>query len=331
MIVKSFNLDNIDLNTKVILFYGNNSGQKKQEIDKLFQKNESLEKVKYDEKDILSELESFYGAIFNHSFFEKEKFIIINNVSDKILPIIMELNSRELGDLKIILNADILDKKSKLRVFFEKDKTFACVPFYPDNETSLSKITYQYLKNNSLSLSGEIINYIIKKSNGDRNHLITELDKIKMFSKNKKITNDQVMKLVNLSQEYEVAELVNNYLTQNKVKLKTILNDNIIVQEDCIIIIRTFIGKIKRLIKLIEAYNKNTDLENSVNSFKPPIFWKEKEIIKKQILTWPKDKIKKLLYEVNNLELLIKSESNISGYLLVNFLLEKKFSKTNNI
>jgi len=326
MIVKSFNLDNIDLNTKVILFYGNNSGQKKQEIDKLFQKNESLEKVKYDEKDILSELESFYEAIFNHSFFEKEKFIIINNVSDKILPIIMELNSRELGDLKIILNADILDKKSKLRVFFEKDKTFACVPFYPDNETSLSKITYQYLKNNSLSLSGEIINYLIKKSNGDRNHLITELDKIKMFSKNKKITNDQVMKLVNLNQEHEVAELVNNYLTQNKVKLKTILNDNVIVQEDCIIIIRTFIGKIKRLIKLIEAYNKNTDLENSVNSFKPPIFWKEKEIIKKQILTWPKDQIKKLLYEVNNLELLIKSESNISEYLLVNFLLEKKFS-----
>ena len=326
MIVKSFNLDNIDLNTQVILFYGNNSGQKKQEIDKLLQKNESLEKVKYDERDILSELASFYGAIFNHSFFEKEKFIIINNVSDKILPIIMELNSKELGDLKIILNADILDKKSKLRVFFEKDKTFACVPFYPDNETSLSKITYQYLKNNSLSLSGEIINYLIKKSNGDRNHLITELDKIKMFSKNKKITNDQVMKLVNLSQEYEVAELVNNYLTQNKVKLKTILNDNIIVQEDCIIIIRTFIGKIKRLIKLIEAYNKNTDLENSVNSFKPPIFWKEKEIIKKQILTWPKDQIKKLLYEVNNLELLIKSESNISEYLLVNFLLEKKFS-----
>ena len=331
MIVKSFNLDNIDLNTQVILFYGNNSGQKKQEINKLFQKNESLEKVKYDEKDILSELESFYGAIFNHSFFEKEKFIIINNVSDKILPIIMELNSRELGDLKIILNADILDKKSKLRVFFEKDKTFTCVPFYPDNDTSLSKITYQYLKNNSLSLSGEIINYLIKKSNGDRSHLITELDKIKMFSKNKKITNDQVMKLVNLSQEHEVTELVNNYLTQNKIKLKTILNDNIIVQEDCIIIIRTFISKIKRLIKLIEAYNKNTDLENSVNSFKPPIFWKEKEIIKKQILTWPKDKIKKLLYEVNNLELLLKSESNISEYLLVNFLLEKKFSKTNNI
>jgi DNA polymerase-3 subunit delta len=331
MILKSFNLDNINLHTQVILFYGNNKGQKDEEIDKLFQKNKLLEKIKYDEKDILSELESFYGTIFNHSFFEKEKFIIINNVSDKILPIIMELNTRELGDLKIILNAGILDKKSKLRVFFEKDKSFACVPFYPDNETSLSKITYQYLKNNNFSLSGEIVNHLIKKSNGDRNHLITELDKIKMFSKNKKITNDQVMKLVNLSHEHEVAELVNNYLTQNKIKLKTILNDNIIVQEDCIIIIRTFISKIKRLIKLIEAYNKSSDLENSVNSFKPPIFWKEKEIIKKQMLTWPKDQIKKLLYEVNNLELLIKSESNISGYLLVNFLLEKKFSKTNNI
>src|SRR5210317_557826 len=331
MILKSFNLDNINLHTQVILFYGNNNAQKNEEIDKLFQKNKSLEKIKYDEKDILSELESFYGAIFNHSFFEKEKFILINNVSDKILSIIMELNTRELGDLKIILNADILDKKSKLRVFFEKDKSFACVPFYPDNETSLSRITYQYLKNNNFSLSGEIVNNLIKKSNGDRDQLIIELDKIKMFSKNKKITNDHVMKLVNLSQEHEVAELVNNYLTQNKIKLKTMLNDNIIIQEDCIIIIRTLISKIKRLIKLIEAYNKNTNLENSVNSFKPPIFWKEKEIIKKQMLTWPKDHIKKLLYEVNNLELLIKSESNISGYLLVNFLLEKKFSKTNNI
>jgi len=331
MIVKSFNLDNIDLNTKVILFYGNNSGQKKQEIDKLFQKNESLEKVKYDEKEILSELESFYQAIFNHSFFEKEKFIIINNVSDRILPVIMELSSKELGDLRIILNADILDKKSKLRVFFEKDKTLACVPFYPDNETSLSKIAYQYIKNNNLSLSGEIVNHLIKKSNGDRSHLITELDKIKMFSKNKKITNDQVIKLVNLSQEHDIAELVNNYLAQNKIKLKTILNDNIIVQEDCIVIIRILISKIKRLIKLIEIYNKDKNLESSISSFKPPIFWKEKEIIKKQILTWSKDQIKKLLYEINNLELLIKRENNISGYLLVNFLLDKKAAKTNNI
>ena len=187
MILKSFNLNKLDKIPNIILFYGNNNGQKDEEIDKLFQKNKLLEKIKYDEKDILSELESFYGTIFNHSFFENEKFIIINNVSDKILPIIMELNTRELRDLKIILNADTLDKKSKLRVFFEKDKSFACVAFYPDNETSLSKITYQYLKNNDFSLSAEIINHLIKKSNGDRNHLITELCKIKMFSKIKKL------------------------------------------------------------------------------------------------------------------------------------------------
>ena len=331
MILKSFNLDNINLYTQVVLFYGSNDGQKNEEIDKLFQKNGSLKKIKYDEKDILSELGNFYETIFNHSFFEKEKFIIINNVSDRILPVIMELSSRELGDLRIILNADILDKKSKLRVFFEKDKTLACVPFYPDNETSLSKIAYQYIKNNNLSLSGEIVNHLIKKSNGDRSHLITELDKIKMFSKNKKITNDQVIKLVNLSQEHDIAELVNNYLAQNKIKLKTILNDNIIVQEDCIVIIRILISKIKRLIKLIEIYNKDKNLESSISSFKPPIFWKEKEIIKKQILTWSKDQIKKLLYEINNLELLIKRENSISGYLLVNFLLDKKAAKTNNI
>ena len=317
MILKSFNLDNINLYTQVVLFYGSNDGQKNEEIDKLFQKNGSLKKIKYDEKDILSELGNFYETIFNHSFFEKEKFIIINNVSDRILPVIMELSSKELGDLRIILNADILDKKSKLRVFFEKDKTLACVPFYPDNETSLSKIAYQYIKSNNLSLSGEIVNHLIKKSNGDRSHLITELDKIKMFSKNKKITNDQVIKLVNLSQEHDIAELVNNYLAQNKIKLKTILNDNIIVQEDCIVIIRILISKIKRLIKLIEIYNKdNLSRRTSLYGVYPSTENLNKKGVTNRVFT---KLIEELLIKINN-----DIEENLPKYILFQ---ERKISK----
>ena len=326
MILKSFNLNNA--NTNIFLFYGNNEGLKEEEINRLYEKNKELEKIKYEEKDILSDLENFYSVIFNRSFFDDEKFIIIKNVTDKILILISELMSKELGNLRLILNANTLDKRSKLRNFFEKDKFYVCVPFYPDNENSLSKIAYQYLKENNISLSREIINYLIKKSNGDRIHMLKEVEKIRLFSINKKITNEQIIKLINLNQEHEYGELVNNCLSRNKINVKTILNDNTIVLEDTIVIIRTFINKIKRLKKLIELYNEKANLEEAIASFKPPIFWKEKEIIKKQILTWSKNEIKKLLYEINSLELITKQKSDISKYMLVNFICEKTLKKS---
>ena len=331
MIVKSFNLKDIDTKSNIILFYGNNEGQKEEEINKLYKKNEKLKKIKYEEKDILSDLENFYSTVFNHSFFENEKFIIIKNVTDKILNLTNELISKDLGSLRLILDANVLDKKSKLRNFFEKDKFYACVPFYPDNEISLSKIAYQHLKENNISLSREIINHIIKKSNGDRTHLLKEIEKISIFSKNKKITNEEVIKLINLNQEHEFNDLVNSCLCRNKINVKTILNDNTITHEDIIIIIRTFISKIKKLIKLIELYIKKGDLEEAINIFKPPIFWKEKEIVKKQISTWTKSEIKELLYEINSLELIVKQKSDVSKFMLINFIYEKTIKKSNNI
>jgi len=331
MIVKSFNLKDVDTKSNIILFYGNNEGQKEEEINKLYKKNEKLKKIKYEEKDILSDLENFYSTVFNHSFFENEKFIIIKNVTDKILNLINELISKDLGSLRLILDANVLDKKSKLRNFFEKDKFYACVPFYPDNEISLSKIAYQHLKENNISFSREIINHIIKKSNGNRTHLLKEIEKISLFSKNKKITNEQVFKLINLNQEHEFNELINSCLTRNEINVKTILNDNTITHEDIIVIIRTFVNKIKKLIKLIELYNEKDNLEETINSFKPPIFWKEKKIVKKQILTWSKNEIKQLFYEINSLELNVKQKSDISKYMLINFIYEKAIKKTNNI
>ena len=331
MIVKSFNLKDIDTKSNIILFYGNNEGQKEEEINKLYKKNEKLKKIKYEEKDILSDLENFYSTVFNHSFFENEKFIIIKNVTDKILNLINELISKDLGSLRLILDANVLDKKSKLRNFFEKDKFYACVPFYPDNEISLSKIAYEHLKENNIALSREIINHIIKKSNGDRTHLLKEIEKISIFSKNKKITNEEVIKLINLNQEHEFNDLVNSCLCRNKINVKTILNDNTITHEDIIIIIRTFISKIKKLIKLIELYIKKGDLEEAINMFKPPIFWKEKEIVKKQILTWTKSEIKELLYKINSLELIVKQKSDVSKFMLINFIYEKTIKKSNNI
>ena len=143
MILKSFEINKINLITnKIILFYGKNEGYKNEEINKIKKRFETIEK--YDEKKILDNIQSFYEQLTNESLFEKEKLIIIDQTSDKIINIIKDLLEMTLKDVWLILNSGILEKKSKLRNLFEKDKKLICIPFYPDTNEILFKITQNF-------------------------------------------------------------------------------------------------------------------------------------------------------------------------------------------
>ena len=323
MILKLFQLDKVDTNNNYILFYGNNEGQKKEEIDRFIKKNNEKKVLQYDINEILNNTENFISEILNQSLFEKSKFIIINRATDKILPIIEKINSKNPSDLFIIVNANSLEKRSKLRLHLEKQKQCICVAFYPDSADILVKLTMGFMKCNDLSLSRENINLLVRKSNGDRDHLKGELEKIKQFSKNKKITNSQLMKLINLSQNHEISDLVNNCLSKNKNNLINMLNENLITNDDSVVMVRVFLNKSKRLLKLISNYQINKNLNELVDYSKPPIFWKEKEIIKKQITSWSLKDIKKLIYDLNDLELMIKKNTSNSLNFLMDFILEK--------
>ncbi len=323
MILKPFQLNKVDFeNNNFLLFYGNNDGQKKEEIDKIFQNYAEKKMFQYDANELLNNRENFVSEILNQSLFDESKFIIINRATEKILSIVEEINSKKTNDL-FIINAGSLEKKSKLRNYFEKKSDCICVAFYPDTPDTLIKLTSDFMKMNNLSLSRENMNLIVRKSNGDRSHLKIELEKIKLFSRDKKITNTQLMKLINLGQNHEISDIVNNCLSKNKNNLMSMLNENLITTEDSIIIIRTFLNKSKRLLKLISDYQINKNLNELVGFFKPPIFWKEKEIIKKQITKWSLRDIKKLIYDLNDLELEIKKNSANSVNFVMNFIIEK--------
>ena len=182
-------------------------------------------------------------TILSKSLFEPQKFIIIKRATDKILKIIETLHLKNLEDTTIILNSDNLEKKSKLRSFFEKNKTLVCVPFYPDNDQTLSKLAYNFLRDKKISISSSNINLIVNKCSGDRETLINELQKIEYFSKNgKKINSENISKLINLSENHSISELVDNCLAKNKKKIISILNENNFSNEDCIMIVRSFIN-----------------------------------------------------------------------------------------
>jgi len=331
MIVKSYEIDKIDLKkNQFFLLYGENQGLKNEIIEKKFKKNYSKNIYNYEENEILNNEENFFNDILSRSFFENKKLIIINRTSDKIKNLIEEIFEKKITDLTIILNANILEKKSKLRSFFEKNKETICVPFYAENNQTLVIIVNNFFKKNKIPISQQAMNLIVERCRGDRQNLNNELDKIQSFMKNKKtIEINDLLKLTNLAENYDVSELVDNCLAKNKKKIINILNENNYSLEDCILIIRTFLIKSKRLLKLSQKSLEKNNIEEAISSFKPPIFWKDKEIIKQQIKNWSYDNIENLIFKINEIELLIKKNSNNSINILSDFIIEQATISSN--
>jgi len=330
MIIKSYELNKVNLKkNSIYLLYGENEGLKNKVINDTFK--EFLKNIyKYDEKEILDNKENFFNNIFLKSFFETKKIIIILRSSDKIVNVIEEIFEKNIKDTKIILLANILEKKSKLRLLFEKNKNIICIPFYPDNNQTLSNIANSYFKEKKIPISQEAINLLIDRARGDRLNLNNELNKIENFTKNKKKINiDEILKLTNLAENYSVTELVDNCLAKNSKKTVNILNENNYSSEDCILIIRTLLIKAKRLNNLQNQTKNNKNIDQVITSFKPPIFWKDKEIVKEQIKNWSLRKIENLIYKINEIELLIKKNSSNSINILFDFIITQS-NKTNN-
>jgi len=330
MILKSYEINKINQKINhLILFYGKNEGLKKEALDILIKNKNNV--LSYEEKEILDNQNNFVENIQSKSLFEPEKFIIIKRVTDKILKIIEILQLKNLDDTTIILNSDNLEKKSKLRSLFEKDKKLVCVPFYPDNDQTLSKLVYNFLRDKKISISPSNINLITNKCSGDREKLFNELQKIEHFSKNgKKIDSKNISKLINLSENHSISELVDNCLAKNKKKIINILNENNFNNEDCIMIARSFLIKAKKLLILSITFENNKNIDLTISSAKPPIFWKEKEITKEQIYKWKPKNIKKLIYTLGETELKIKKNINNSINLITDFILNESFAETSS-
>ena len=330
MLIKSFELNKIKINTaNIILFYGKNDGEKNQYFKSLKKHNKEI--YNYEEKEILENSDNFFDKVLTKSLFENERVVIIKRTSEKILKIIENFTLKQLEDTIIILNADILDKKSKLRSFFEKSKEFICVPFYQDNEQTLSKIASNFLREKKISISQSNINLIISRSNGDRATLFNELEKIEFYCKGgKKISTEYLSKLTNLIENHSISELVDNCLAKEPKKISKILNENNFSNDDCILIIRTFLNKSKKILILSNDFSKNKNIEKTILAAKPPIFWKDKEITRKQIMLWKPENLKKLIYKLNDIELQIKKNLSNSLQVVTDFILEVPLTDSNN-
>jgi DNA polymerase-3 subunit delta len=325
MIIKHFNLKKgIKKEIKFYLFYGKNIGLIEDLINDILKPIFSKNIFYYDETEVLSNLERFKENINNNSFFEDDKLIIINRATDKLLTIIQELSEQKIEKLNIIIKSGILEKKSKLRNFFEKNVKTIVVPVYEDDHQSLMIIAQNFFKEKNIRITPENINFIIKRCKGNRISLKNELEKIENYSQKKKtIGAEEILKLTNSAEDYSISELTDQCLAKNKTRTINILNENTPSTENNILILKTFLYKLKRLKKIKEEIEIKKNQEQVISSFKPPIFWKDKEIIKQQLKNLSLNEINIFIKKVNNLELTIKKNSQISNQIINNFILEK--------
>ncbi len=324
MIIKYYELKNNLGEKNYYLLYGNNKGLIDETVEKILKPKFSNNIYNYDENELLNNSETFKEEILNKSFFDNDKLIIINRASDKILKTIEEIIHKDINDLKIILKATNLDKKSKLRNYFEKNNGTIIVPFYEDNNQTLLILAQNFFKKEKINISSENLNLVVERSKGDRINLKNELEKILNYCRNKKSINSiEILKLTNLAENYNISELIDQCLIKNKKKTLNILNENNLSSEDNILAVRTFLYKLKRLKKLKTDLEKKKNIDTVLSSFKPPIFWKDKDIVKKQLNLWTLSQIQNLIIDVNKIELQIKKNAQISNYIINNFILEK--------
>ena len=322
MIVKSFEIDKLkSLNSNLHLIYGVNEGIKQDLINNIYLNVFKGDVLKYDEHEVLNNIDEFVSNLLTKSLFGNKKIIIISRATDKLYTLINDLLDRDIVETKIVIKSSSLEKKSKLRNLFEKESKLICTPVYEDDARALNYVIQNFLKLNSFSLSQEIKNILIERSKGDRINLKNELSKLKNLSLSKnKLSIDDVIKLSNLAENYSVFELSDNYLAKNSKKVSNILNENNYSSEDCILIIRTILNKCKRLLKIRNEIDNNTSIDQVISSYKPPIFWKEKDIVKKQAQSWSTSEVKEIIFKINDLEALVKKNGSNSMLFVSNFV-----------
>ena len=329
MILKSLNLDQ-SIKYNYFLIFGENDGIKDELINLNFLSKFKDNNYRTSEKDLLANIENFFNHIFTKSFFDKEKLIIVTDVSDKIYETIFEIIEKSPPDIKIILIGGLLEKKTKLRKLFEKEKNLVCVPCYKDNLQSISNLIRNFFNQRKITVSQEIINFLINQTNGNRKNLKNELNKIDMLINGKlKINITDIQNLVKSDENYDLNELIESCLSLNKKKALSILNENNFNQEDNIRILKIFLHKLKRLKNLLSQNKNNNNLEITINNYRPPIFWKDKDALKRQLKIYSLIEINKIIKNLNELEVKLKQRPQVSNQIIANFIIDK-LNFTNN-
>jgi DNA polymerase III subunit delta len=288
---------------KIILLYGENQdliNDLNQQITSKFIEEEKIPKSFFEE-DIIKSPENIISYYLNGSLFDDNKNIsIIKNCSDKILDIINKIKNN-INDNIIILNSEILVKNSKLRQFGEYDKLAICIPCYQETKFDIKKFLTQQLQINNIQLSDAQSETIISSSSLKRSKIKEVIEKINLYKKSEKITDQIIDEICTDADLKKNDEIIDILLSKNEKNINEFISNMSNYEKnfiEIIIILRSFIIKILD----IQKNNKNLSIDERIERYKPPIFWKDKDRIKNILKIWNTNNLEKLLSNLNVIE-----------------------------
>jgi len=320
---------------KVILLYGENQdliNDLNQQITSKLIEEEKIPKS-YFEEDIIKNPENIISYYLNGSLFDDNKNIsIIKNCSDKILDIINKIKNN-INDNIIILNSEVLLKNSKLRQFGEYDKLAICVPCYQETKFDIKKFLTQQLQVNNIQLSDSQSETIIVSSSLKRSKIKEVIEKINLYKNSEKITDQIIDEICTDADLKKNDEIIDILLSKNEKNINNFISNMSNYEKnfiEIIIILRSFIIKILD----IQKNNKNLSIDERIERYKPPIFWKDKDRIKNILKIWNTNNLEKFLSNLNVIETEFKrndlNQDTQFYYFLTQNLSKIAFKNTNN-
>tara|TARA_B100001248_G_scaffold261983_1_gene255390 strand:- start:725 stop:1714 length:990 start_codon:yes stop_codon:yes gene_type:complete len=320
MIHKSYLVEeNLNLLTKnIVLFYGENLGLINEFKEKIESVNKDKKIIKFTQDNVLQNENLIFDEVYNSSLFNETKIIYVYEVTDKILKILEEIESKVTED-KIYLFGNILEKKSKLRAHFEKSKDYDVIPCYKDSEITIKKLIQKKLTGYS-GLTAQIQNILMDNCGLDRIKLNNELNKIKIFFNDKILKFEQVNELLNNKSDGDFNSIKDFALKGNNEKTNNLLSNTILEVDQIPLYLSSINQRLNKLREL--AINaKKSNLSEAMNNLKPPVFWKDKPNFLKQAEKWDGSKIRHALNKTYEMELKIKSDVVIDKKILIKKLL----------
>ena len=331
MIFKSYLVEsNLSLlkDKNIILLYGENNGLKDDIKKSIIEKNKNKEIIRLTQDDILKNNSLLDNEIMNLSLFDDKKIILIDNITDKSFSLIEKNVSQ--NNCLICLFSGVLERRSKLRNLFEKEKTLGLIPCYEDNEITLQNYIKNYLKNIK-GLNQEIINFIINNSNKSRDKIKNELDKTAVYFMQKEINISELRQLLNLDENDDSQKLRDTAILGDKRLLNDLISKTQINEQDNMIYIRGLLNQFIKLAEILEINKTTKNLTKAIESLKPSIFWKDKPMVLGQANKWEINKIKTTINELTDAEILIKSSTDIKGSEITKKLLIDICNKASNV
>ena len=307
--------DNINLlKHNIILFHGENLGLKSDLKKKIIKNLAGYEFLNFYQEEIIKNKDLIFNEVNNLSLFEKNKILLIEQADDKILDIIQNI-VENFKDQKIFIFSNLLDKRSKLRNFFEKCDMCGIVPCYPDNELSFKKIIAKRLANFK-GLSNLNINLILQTVNLNRVKLNNELDKIVLYFLDRELNTTKLIQILNPQENDDFNNLKDAALLGNKTRTNELLSNTFFESEKNLYYLNSINQRLNKIYE-VKQLSIDTSLDDAINKIKPPIFWKDKSNFINQEKKWSIKKIEEILKKTYDLEIKIKSNSSLNKDLLL--------------